>query len=440
MNVFLRIAFRNTLKNWRKSLAAIASIAVAFLSLVLFQGYILNVNAMYQEGFTSRAMYGNLIIENKKIDSEEARLYPEKFHVTKEQQTFVQDFLDRHSQDVVTRVRFLPVTGTVTNGRNSFLFVAMGHDVAEGRVMREPHWVWDALYGKPLHLAEDKNSAVLGQSLGYLVGCVPTDPQANMVQNDGYVAEVRPFTCETSTLQFSTTTMTGQVNAMDLSVVGLIDGGYKDVDQRWAKISLETAQTLMNTNQIRFISMKLQDEKKVHEFTTKMNSEFASAALPLVAMDWMDHRLASLYKQTQSLLQVFHIFIICIILVIVGLSVFNTMVKNVKERTREIGMLRSLGYRPSDISMIFSLEAAATCFVGVGAGLILALVTTTTVNGLKILYRAGLLSMPVIFRIAYDFQGYIVCGILLVVLSVVTSYFAVRSTLRAKVAENLTHA
>lgn len=439
MIIFFRIALRNTLKNWRKSLAAIASIAVAFLSLVLFQGYIINVNQMYEDGFSSRAMYGNLIVENKDAQSNAARLEPEKYHVTKEEQDLIQGFLDKHRDQVKTRVRFLSAAGTVTNGRNSYLFAAVGYDLKEGAVMREPHWVWDTLYGKPLHLSQDPSAVTLGQSLGYLVGCVPDRPSANMVQNDGYVAEDRPFHCEASQLQMSATTFTGQVNAMDVNVVGLIDAGYKDVDEIWIKTSLPLIQTLLNTDRIRFMAVLLKDPEGVQDFAASMNQYFADQGRPLRAVHWMDHPMAQLYRQTKSLLRIFHVFITCVILVIVGLSVFNTVLKNVKERTREIGMLRSLGYRPRQISLIFLIEAAGICLVGVGLGIVIAILSTALINQLKIMYKAGLLSLPVIFRIAYDFQGYLICAILLVLLAMVTSFFAVRSTLQKRVSENLTH-
>lgn len=440
MIIFFRIAFRNTLKNWRKSLAAIASIAVAFLSLVVFQGYIHDVKALYEEGFSSRAMYGNLIIENKDLNSVEARIEPEKFHMTAEEQAWVQAYLDARPDEITNRVRFLPIAGTVNNGRQSYIFVAMGHDIEAGAKMREPHWVWDTLYGKPLHLAENPDgSVVLGQALGLLVGCVPVNPPEVLVQNDGYIAEDRPFECENSSLQLSASTFSGQVNALDLNVVGLIDGGYKDVDERWMKLSLTAAQTLMNTDQIRFMSVRLKDERKLGLFVNEMNEAFSKEGLPLRAVNWIQHPLAELYQQTTSLLRVFQIFIVCIIMMIVGLSVFNTMVKNVKERTREIGMLRSLGYRRSDIMTIFSLEAAGTCLVGVGVGAFLAVLVTVGINQMQILYNAGLLSMPVIFRIAIDAGFYFLCAFLLVVLAIATSFLAVRSTLRTTVAENLTH-
>ena len=82
-----RIAYRNTLKNWRHSLAAIASISAGFLSLVLFQGYISDVNHLYEVGFNNRAMYGHLLIENPNVNTVEGKSQPEKNLISKSEQS-----------------------------------------------------------------------------------------------------------------------------------------------------------------------------------------------------------------------------------------------------------------------------------------------------------------------------------------------------------------
>ncbi|MBX2987588.1 MAG: ABC transporter permease [Bdellovibrionaceae bacterium] len=439
MNLFLRIATRNTLKNWRKSLAAIASIAVAFISLVLFQGYIKNVGGLYREGFQSRAMYGDMIIENAQAQSVEARLNPEDYYITKEQQDRLASYLEGRKERITTRVRFLPVTGTITNGESSFLFLAMTYDLKEGAIARRPHWEWDVVYGSPLSRTEDPAAIVLGQGLGFLMGCVPEHPQELIVQNNGYVPEVRPFHCAHSRVQLSTTTLSGQINALDFNIIGLTDAGYKEVDDRWIRMSLENGQALLNTDRIKFMSVVLKTGESPRDFIAGTNAFFAGENLPLRAVHWSDHPLAQLYKQTDSLLRIFQIFIVLVVMLIVGLSVFNTMVKNVKERTREIGMLRSLGYRPAQVMTIFQLETVCICALGIAAGLALSVFLTILVNHLEIPYRAGFLSMPVVFRVSYDAFSYLSCSVLLVVLSLMASHLSVRSSLKAKIAGNLTH-
>ncbi len=440
MKILAQIAFRNALKNWRHSLAAIISISAGFLSLVLFQGYITDVNHMYVEGYTNRAMYGHLLIENPEIQSAEGRARSEEFLIPVEEQQKIQQFLKENAADVEETVRFLPATGMVTNGKNSFIFVAMGYDVEAGAKMRAPNWTWETLYGVPLHVANDPQGVVLGQSLGFLLGCVAVKKDTTMVQNSGYVPENRPFQCQKSSIQVSANTVTGQLNALDLNVVGLIDGGYKDIDEKWMKISLENAQMLLNTDKIRFQSVLLKNASGMDGFVNKFNEFSKAQGLKLHAIKWYDHKIADLYKQTKSLLGIFQTFIVTVILTIACLSVLNTVVKSVKERTREIGTLRSIGFTGRQVGLIFSMEALYLSMMGVVVGAVVALITTFSINQAGILYRAGLLSEPIIFRIGYDFNAYLQCTILLGILSLLASHLAVKSTVRAPVSQNLTHA
>lgn len=439
MKVLAQIAYRNAIKNWRHSLAAIVSISAGFLSLVLFQGYITDVNYLYQEGYTHRAMYGHIVIENPDLQTSEGKAKPDKFSITKQEQESVNEFLKANEAIVENTVRFLPVTGMVTNGRNSFIFIAMGYDIEAGARMRAPNWTWETLYGQPMHVANDPAGVVLGQSLGFLLGCVPVKKYNDMAQNTGYTPEIRPFKCLRDSIQLTATTITGQLNAMDLNVVGLIDGGYKDIDEKWMKISIENAQTLLNTDKIRFQSVLLKNEKKMTEFVNKFNDFAKSKGFKLHAVRWYDHKVADLYKQVKSLLGIFQAFIVTVILTIAGLSVLNTVVKSVKERTKEIGTLRSLGFTGRQVGFIFAMEAFYLSMMGVALGAAVALLTTFIVNQSKILYRAGLLSEPILFRIGYDFKAYFFCTVLLGMLAVIASHLAAKSTVRAPVSQNLTH-
>jgi putative ABC transport system permease protein len=439
MKILAQIAFRNALKNWRHSLAAIISISAGFLSLVLFQGYITDVNNLYEDGYVHRAMYGHLLIENPEIQTTEGRSHSEDYLIPVDEQAQMTKFLKDHSSEVKETVRFLPVTGTVTNGKNSFIFVAMGYDVDAGARMRAPNWTWETLYGEPMHIAKDPQGVVLGQSLGFLLGCVPDHKMIAVTQNNGYVPENRPFHCGRSSIQVTANTVTGQLNAMDLNVVGLIDGGYKDVDEKWMKMSIENAQTLLNTDKIRFQSVLLKNDKRIDAFVSEFNDFAKMDGLKLHAVRWDKHPIAQLFNQTKSLLGIFQTFIVTVILTISCLSVLNTVVKSVKERTKEIGTLRSIGFTGRQVGFIFAMEAFYLSMMGVIIGAVSALVITFSVNEAHIVYQAGLLSEPIMFRIGYDFRAYFLCTVLLGILAVLASHLAAKSTVRAPVSQNLTH-
>ena len=55
-------------------------------------------------------------------------------------------------------------------------------------------------------------------------------------------------------------------------------------------------------------------------------------------------------------------------LIVAAVSIFNVMIMSVSERVKEIGILRSIGTRKSEIRKMFLYEAAIIGFIGAGIG------------------------------------------------------------------------
>ena len=75
-------------------------------------------------------------------------------------------------------------------------------------------------------------------------------------------------------------------------------------------------------------------------------------------MRWDRHKYAELYRRGMQVLGLYRTFVVLIVVAIAGMSVFSTMLKAVNERVREIGTLRSIGYRRRHIGALFTIEAA----------------------------------------------------------------------------------
>ncbi len=65
-----------------------------------------------------------------------------------------------------------------------------------------------------------------------------------------------------------------------------------------------------------------------------------------------------------------------IALIVAGLGIINTMIMSIMERTREIGIMKSIGGSEREIRMIFFVEAAVIGVIGAIAGLVLGWVVT----------------------------------------------------------------
>jgi putative ABC transport system permease protein len=64
-------------------------------------------------------------------------------------------------------------------------------------------------------------------------------------------------------------------------------------------------------------------------------------------------------------------------LVVGSVGIANTMFTSVLERTKEIGTMKAIGAKNSDILMIFLFNSALVGFVGGGLGILLSLVLTS---------------------------------------------------------------
>ena len=63
-----------------------------------------------------------------------------------------------------------------------------------------------------------------------------------------------------------------------------------------------------------------------------------------------------------------------VIMVIAGIGILNLLLMAVYERTREIGVLGAMGFKPRQISLLFILEGTMIGLVGVAVGIVLGLV------------------------------------------------------------------
>lgn len=439
MKNLVRIAFRNVTVNWRHSLAALLTIAAAFMTQVLFSGYMASVIEAYEVNYRERAMYGDLILENKNLTQPESKQDPFRYYLTEKEQGAIETFLKSSSYLAEEPVRFLTISGMVTNGKSSAVFWGVGYDPKAGAKMRGPLWFWNTIFGNPLQKSEHPFPLLLGQSLAKNMGCEGISAENHFNNIEGYPPVLRPFECQQTQIQLSLLTETGQLNAIDFEVQGIIDGGYRDLDSRYVQTSLSAAQTLLNTSKVSFYTIQLKKstdlEHFINDFTNSVGSEFPD----LIAIPWKQHPAGDMYRKSMELLNIFKIFVVTIILSISFLSTLNSMIKIVKERIREIGTLRSLGFVRRQILFIFSLEAFFLSVLGSGVGVLFTLLSIFVINRAKIEYKAGMMSEPTLFQIQIQPGHFLLSFFVLASLSVITAFLASRAPTHSAVAQNLAH-
>jgi putative ABC transport system permease protein len=434
----LRIAARNVLKNWRHAVGSTLAVAVGFLAIALFNGYLAHfvreVGGMMEERF----MMGSLLVEGPGASEAITQVKPDPVLLGQREQEFLDGYLRDHAGEVAAHVRVLFLWGYASTGRASTQFAGWGYD-PEGAAAVRRRFAWDAFYGRPLQLA-GPDSVQLGRGLGALLDCVPATGEGTTDAKGVIVPRDRPFSCRRPRVQLMSSTKSGQVNVVQPEVVGLVDAGRQQMDVKFLAMPLALAQRLRNTRDVSMYAVLLRDPPAAARFSRDLVAAGRARGIALDAMPWKAHYLGQPFREGMQLLGAFRGLMALVVVALAGMAVFTTMAKAVSERTREIGTLRSLGFLRRHVIGLFALEAALLSAGACAVGLAASLAVTAAVNGAGITYRAGLMSEPIPLGISLDPGSWLFAAAFLVGVAVAAAYLPARRAARARIPDSLAYA
>lgn len=138
----------------------------------------------------------------------------------------------------------------------------------------------------------------------------------------------------------------------EVEVVGVFKSGFYEVDQSMILSSLQTSQEIMGVeNIVTGIEVRGGDPYQAPALSQKIEQEMA---IPLVVMSWARTR-QNLYEAMKT--EKAAMFIIeSLLILIASFNISSTLFMAVGKKTREIGLLLSLGMSRSQILALFSLE------------------------------------------------------------------------------------
>lgn len=159
----------------------------------------------------------------------------------------------------------------------------------------------------------------------------------------------------------------GGINATELIVRGLFSTVTKAYDDVALRLPIETAQHLLGVQGAHAWVVLLSHTDQTRATTAALRKILPAAKFEVVP--WYD--LADFYKKTVSLFSKQVGFVKLIIAVIIALSITNTMMMGVMERTGEIGTAMALGASRRQILRMFLYEGALLGTFGGLLGIIL---------------------------------------------------------------------
>lgn len=338
----LRIALRNVFRNRRRTLLSLLLIALGTASLLVFKGYFDFID--WGMGLQAVDEYGHLQIADARYWEGTAEGY--EYLISKEKLDQILTILksDPDFEDVTVRLTF---TGLVGTDKKSSVFVATG--VEPGKEIAS----FASLLSEGNDLKPgDQNTVLLGVGLAKSLG---------IQREDLHPANGLPG----PPLVVMATSASGQYNARNLFAVGFLETGQPEVDSRIAAVPLAFAQSILNTQSVEKVIVQLKSVQATEPAKKRIERALSEVGLNLTIKTWDD--LAIFRRQAVAWFGAIYRFMSVAIFVLVFFSILEVMTMSFFERMREIGTIRAIGTKRSQVFGIFLSEGL---FIGVIGGLI----------------------------------------------------------------------
>jgi putative ABC transport system permease protein len=172
----------------------------------------------------------------------------------------------------------------------------------------------------------------------------------------------------------------GALNNLDLEVIGVFQSFSNEYDARAVKIPLAAAQELLNTRGANALVVTLKDTADTDRVTALLKQQFGPAGLEVktwVELNDFYEKTVQLYKRQFGILQL-------IILIMVLLSVTNSVNMSVFERVGEFGTTMALGNRSGDVFRLIVTESVVLGLLGGILGVIVGVLLAMTISAIGI--------------------------------------------------------
>lgn len=323
------LAARNLKRNPRRTLVATFTVASGIVAFILAGGFIAWIFQEIREA-TIHSQLGHVQIVRpgyfeKGVADPYAYLLPEQSEALTTIKT---------APDFKTLAPRLALNGLISMGETTIPFLGEGVSPLQEIELSSR---MEIISGSNLS-HDDKADVILGEGLAKTLGAAPGDKVVLLA-----------------------TTSTGSTNAVEVTVSGIFVTMYKDYDDVAIRLPINIAQKLMRVSGATSWIVLFQNTDQSDQSTQFIRGRLDSENFQTVP--WIE--LADFYNKTVTLFSKQVNVVKFIIALIIVLTISNTQMMNVLERTTEIGTSLAIGLRKSQVMRLFLLEG---CFIGLLGG------------------------------------------------------------------------
>lgn len=418
MNI-LTLALRGLTRNHRRSIVTLLAIAFGFAAISLFAGYTHNIYS----GLARQSVHGELLGHltlSKRGMSTAGKLDPERYLLTLDEVAHIEDVLkdERQIKLIAPRLAF---SGLVTNGRASTIFIAEGiSPQAMDRLQENMLTEQETQSGMYARLAKKLDPA----------------RESGVALSAGLVELLHLHVGGEAILLVNT--LSGQANALDVTVDGSFNTGNAGTNDKFAFVPLELARSLLDAEgRADRLTLLLGNEALTERMREHLLAKLSAAGFDLEISTWQE--LSSFYRQVHGMFNMIFGFIFSIVLAVVLMSVANSVGMTVIERTREIGTLRAIGLKRSGVIRLFATENLLLTLLGCGVGFLLTVGVRHGINGAHIAYTPPNAANAVPLLVDMDYPRILLTMGLMLAVGMLAAFLPARRSAQQPIIDALGH-
>ncbi len=165
-----------------------------------------------------------------------------------------------------------------------------------------------------------------------------------------------------------------------LKIGAIFDFGMYEYDSNLVFISLELSRKLLlfEDNIFNRVEFYLYDPIKVNDFKKTIDSKFKKNDLNLYSLSWVDRNLSLMNALKVEKNVMF--LILTLIIIVASMNIISGLIIFVKEKNKDIGILKTLGFTNLGILKIFFVIGLTIGLIGTISGTILGIIITENLH------------------------------------------------------------
>ncbi len=344
----ITLALRNIFRQRLRSGVTLMAVAFGVVGLILAGGFIQDIFVQLGEAII-HSQTGHLQVFKKDFLDKGTRS-PERFMIEKPAELEARVSQIQGVDAVMGRMYF---SGLLNNGKRDFAIIGEGLEADKEARLGTLVMITGGRHLK----ATDTDGIMLGDGLARSLGLKPGD-RVTLLAN----------------------TAEGAMNTLDLQVIGVFQTFSKEYDARAVRIPLKAAQELLYSKGVNLLVVSLHETRDTERVLSLVEaaldgSEFEVRSWRTIS-DYYD-KAVQLYDRQFGVLQF-------IILLMVLLSVANSVNMSLFERQGEFGTMQALGNRRQDVVRLVIMESALLGLVGATLGVIVGVLLAVVISAIGI--------------------------------------------------------